>query len=183
MQKINRIDEATASEEVNAMLGAVKSQMGMIPNIISTMAHSSATLGTYLEMSGALSKGVLTPKQREQIALAAAGLNTCDYCASVHTAVGGQLAIDPAEMELNLHGKSSDPKTNQLLELVREIIEDRGHVSSETIDRLRSDGVSNEEILEVFSNTMLNIFTNYFNHMVGTEIDFPVVNTGDQIAA
>lgn len=183
MQKINRIDETTVFEEITAMLDAVKSQMGMVPNIISTMAHSSATLGTYLAMSGALSEGVLSPKQREQIALATAGLNACDYCASVHTAVGEQLAINPAEMALNLRGKSNDPKTNQLLELVREIIENHGHVSSETIDRLRTDGVSNEEILEVFSNTMLNIFTNYFNHMVGTEIDFPVVNTGDQIAA
>jgi uncharacterized peroxidase-related enzyme len=183
MQQINKTDETTVSAETAEMLAAVKSQMGMVPNIISTMANSSATLGSYLGMSGALGSGTLSPKLREQIALTAAGENKCDYCASVHTAVGGQLSIDAEELALNLRGRSSDPRTNEALTLVTEIIENRGHISNDRLNQLRNSGFSEEEILEIFSNTMLNMFTNYFNHMAGTEIDFPVVNTSDLVAA
>lgn len=183
MQQINTVDQTTVSAEATKMLGAVKAQMGMVPNIISTMANSSATLGAYLGMSGALGSGTLSPKLREQIALTAAGENKCDYCASVHTAVGGQLSIDAEELALNLGGKSNDARTNEALTLVREIIENRGHVSNDRLNHLRNNGFGDDEILEIFSNTMLNMFTNYFNHMAGTEIDFPVVNTGDLVAA
>jgi len=183
MQQINKVDQTTVSAEATEMLNAVKAQMGMVPNIISTMANSSATLGAYLGMSGALGNGSLSPTLREQIALTAAGENKCDYCASVHTAVGGQLSIDAEELSLNLRGKSNDARTNEALTLVREIIENRGHISNDRLNHLRINGFSDDEILEIFSNTMLNMFTNYFNHMAGTEIDFPVVNTSDLVAA
>lgn len=39
----------------------------------------------------------------------------------------------------------------------------------------REAGVSDAELLEVVANVALNVFTNYFNIVAGTEIDFPLV--------
>ena len=39
----------------------------------------------------------------------------------------------------------------------------------------KSRGLTDADILEVLVNVVLNIFTNYTNHIAATEIDFPVV--------
>ena len=38
-------------------------------------------------------------------------------------------------------------------------------------------GYSSAEIVEIVANVALNIFTNYFNHVAETEIDFPHVSS------
>ncbi len=183
MQRIAQAHEEDISPQTTEMLDGVRAKMGMVPNIIQTMANSPATLASYLGFSGAVNEGILSAQLREQIALTAAGTNQCDYCASVHTIVGDQLGLDKDELAHNLVGKSRDPKTQAALLLTKEIIEKRGHVSDMCLEHTQANGFSHEEILEIFSVTMLNMFTNYFNHMVETEIDFPVVNTRGSEAA
>ncbi|MGI9336173.1 MAG: carboxymuconolactone decarboxylase family protein, partial [Gammaproteobacteria bacterium] len=165
------------------LLAGVKAQMGGVPNILATMAQSSAALGGYLGFAGALAEGKLSAQLREQIALTAAGANQCDYCASVHTAVGGKSGIAADELNRNLYGTSSDPKVQGALRFVTRLISARGNVSDEDIALVRRAGFSDEEIVEIVANTTLNIFTNYFNHFAGTDIDFPVVRTRDLAAA
>ena len=178
MQRIAPVVESGLPSETTQMLEAVKAQMGMVPNIIKVMANSPVALSAYLGLTGALGQGVLSPQLREQIALTVAGINKCDYCASVHTAVGKQVGLDAQELAQNLTGASSDSKTHTALSLVRQIVEHRGNVPDTYLVLAHTNGFSDEQILEIFSHTMLNMFTNYFNHLVRTEIDFPVVNTG-----
>ena len=183
MQRIERISEAAASQKTGKLLAAVKAQMGGVPNVLGTMAQSSAALGGYLGFAGALAGGKLSPRLREQIALASAGANQCDYCASVHTVLGDKSGIAPEELDRNLQGTSSDSKVQSALRFVTRIIAARGNVSDEDLAAVQQAGFSDEEIVEIVANTMLNIFTNYFNHIAATEIDFPVVRTGDLAAA
>ena len=183
MQRIAPALKEDISSKAQEMLDGVQAQMGMVPNIIQIMANSPTTLHSYMALSTAVSEGVLSAQLREQIALTAAGVNQCDYCASVHSLVGNQFGLTHEELAHNLAGKSQDPKTQAALLLVKEIIQNRGHVSDICLNHVYNSGFSNEEILEIFSVTMLNMFTNYFNHMVGTDIDFPVVNTRGSEAA
>lgn len=55
------------------------------------------------------------------------------------------------------------------------MIELRGNVNDEQLQSLRSAGYDEGEICEIVANVALNIFSNYFNHVVDTEIDFPLV--------
>ena len=183
MQRIEKTDPATASPEASELLGKVKSQMGMVPNILATMARAPAALEGYLGLSSALGKGKLSAKWREQIALTVAGENACDYCASVHTAVGGQLGLAANELRANLRGQSEDSKVMEALTFARRIVEDRGFVNNTDLTLVRAAGYSDEEIVEIIANVMVNIFTNYFNHIAGTEIDFPVVDSRSKVAA
>jgi alkylhydroperoxidase family enzyme len=43
------------------------------------------------------------------------------------------------------------------------------------LPRLREAGFDDAEITEIVADVALNIFTNYFNLVAGTEIDFPRV--------
>jgi uncharacterized peroxidase-related enzyme len=177
MQRIPQVDSAMVPAEVAATLGAVKAQLGMVPNIFKTMAQAPAVLNAYLAFSGALGAGKLTPALREQIALVAAGANACDYCASAHTALGKMAGLSGDEMQRNMTGAASDPKTNAALAFTRKLVVDRGVVSDADLAAMKAAGFSHEETLEVLGNTVANIFTNYFNHLAATDIDFPKVVT------
>lgn len=183
MQSIPRLDVTTAAAKTLDLLNAVKKQMGGVPNILATMAQSSAALGGYLGLAGALAAGSLSNAHRVQISLAVAGANTCDYCASVHTALGKGAGLSPDEMAKNLLGKSSDPKTAALLTFTREFVRLRGRTSAAQLATLSAAGFDNEAVVEIVANISLNIFTNYFNHIAGTEIDFPLVNSQVALAA
>lgn len=179
-----RISPATAPDaQAAALLSGIQKKLGSTPNMFTTMAHSPAVLGLYVNGSASLSVSKLSARLREQIALTAAGANTCDYCASAHTVFGKMHKIDDAELAANLEGRSADPKTQAALAFVKQVINARGHVSDAEIAAVRAAGYGDAEIGEIVAVTVLNIFTNYFNSVMGTDIDFPRVETGESRAA
>lgn len=162
----------TAAQE---MLAGVKNMLGSTPNIFTTLAHSSASLGVLVGALGSLSKSSLSGALREQIAVTVAGVNGCDYCASAHTALAGLNKVDSAEISQNLHGISADAKTQAALNFATKIVKDRGHVSDADLKAVRDAGYDDAQIIDIVTVTAVNIFTNYFNHIADTDIDFPLV--------
>lgn len=157
------------------LLAAAEKKIGRVPNMLRPLANSAAALDAYLTLSETLSGGTLSPELREHIALTMAGANACVYCASAHTAIGRSLSIDEDELAQSLAGRSGDPRTAATLDLVRSILEHRGAVDDNALDRVRDEGLTNGEIVEIVAHVALNVFTNYLNRLVEPEIDFPVV--------
>ncbi|MEQ8813185.1 MAG: carboxymuconolactone decarboxylase family protein [Thalassobaculum sp.] len=183
MQRIPRIDEANASAKTAGLLATVRKQMGGVPNIIGTMAQSSAALTGFIGLSGALAGGTFGHAEREQIALAVAGANRCDYCASAHSMLGGNAGLAAEEIDRNLQGRSADPRMQAALRFASRIVTTRGQVTDDDLAAVRAAGFEDGQVVEILANTVLNIFTNYLNHAAATEIDFPVVLTGTATAA
>ena len=103
----------TAPERSQALLGAVKKQLGVVPNVFRLASESPAALEGYVGLLGALSKGSLPAPTRERIALAVAEFNGCSYCLSAHTYLGKNVAkLDDAEMLANRAGTSRDAEDN-----------------------------------------------------------------------
>ena len=89
------IDASPAGSQ--PLLNAVKSQLGVIPNLFRVVGNSPAALEGYLSLNTALGKGALDARTRERIALAVAEFNGCSYCLSAHTFLGknkARTAID-----------------------------------------------------------------------------------------
>lgn len=183
MPNIQPIDQTSAPAEAAELLSAVKQQLGMVPNIFGTMAHSPAVLGAYLSFATAIGGGALPAKLREQIALAVAGENACDYCASAHSALGSQHGLSSDEVTQNLRGRATDPKSQAALRFATRVVAARGNISDGDLEAVRNAGYSDGEVIEIIGHVALNLFTNYFNHIAGTEIDFPVVRTSAAAAA
>ena len=175
MPRIQPIDRATASGDAKALLDGVKSAIGMVPNIFATFAQSPKVLEGYLALNTALGQGRLSAQLREQIALTVAGANNCDYCASAHSAVGKGAGLGAEELAANLEARSADARTQAALSFVRKVVEARGWVADADVQALRTAGFDDGEIVEIVTHIGVNTFTNYFNHIVGTDIDFPVV--------
>jgi len=177
MSRINAVNIDTASGKAGDLFKAIKSQMGGVPNIFATMAQSPAALEAFLNFNTALGQGVLAPALREQIALTVAGKNECDYCASAHTVMGKGAGLDTEELQRNLNGDSEDAKTQAVLKFSQSVVDKRGGISEEDLNALRNAGYQDESIIEIIAHIAINTFTNYFNRIAQTEIDFPVVNT------
>ncbi|MBX9902327.1 MAG: carboxymuconolactone decarboxylase family protein [Burkholderiaceae bacterium] len=178
---MNRIQiNAKPDETAAKLLDNTKKSLGMVPNLFSTMAHSSAALEFHLVGSGALQKTKLSGALREQIAVSTAGFDGCDYCASAHTALGEMRKVTKEELTLNLAGKASDAKVQAALTFGRKVLETRGHVADKDLGDIRAAGYSEAEIVEIIAVTVDNIFTNYLNSVAQTTIDFPVVKTNYQ---
>ena len=183
MARIKAIDPSQTEGKTSKLLDGVQQQLGAVPNIFRTFAHSPAVLDFYLSQSNALSKGVLDPKIREQIALAAAGENSCNYCASAHTAIGKSLGLEDGELTENLNGRSQDARIEAALTFTRRIIDVRGQVTDDDLQSIRDAGFSETEIVEIIANVALNMFTNYFNHIADTDVDFPLVDAKNLASA
>jgi AhpD family alkylhydroperoxidase len=70
---------------VQQLLAEVHRRLGTTPTMTRAMAKSPALLQGYLDLSGALSRGVLSPATRERIALAVAQRNNCSQCLAAHS--------------------------------------------------------------------------------------------------
>ena len=173
MQRIPSISPDLASPEQKQIFTNVKQALGIVPNLISTMAQSPAVAHAYLSFSGALAKGSLSPRLREQIALVVGQANSCDYCVAAHTLLGGKAGLSADEAIAARKGNSSDAKTAAALAFAKKLVKERGEVSDADVASLSELGFTPGEISEIVANTALNIFTNYFNHVAGTVVDFP----------
>lgn len=178
MPRIHTASSSDAPERSLPILEAVARKLGRVPNLIQTLAHSAAALKFYLGQTEALADGVLNSQLREQIALVAAGINHCDYCASAHTLAGRGRGLGAEELSGNLAGHSPNAKTQAALDFAKEILAKNGHVSADALPSVRNAGYSEAEIVEIIAHVGMNIFTNYFNHIAETAIDFPLVTTG-----
>lgn len=72
-------------------------------------------------------------------------------------------------------GTAVDPKAEALVVFARRVVDERGRVSDLDLANARAAGLDDAALAEVVANVALNLFTNYFNHVAETDIDFPKV--------
>lgn len=171
--RIPALDPATATGPLASLFATLKAKLGAIPNVFRTFAQAPAVFEGYFGLSGALAKGVLPAKVREQIALAIGEANGCEYCLSAHSLTGKHAGLSPAEIEAARRGESADPKTAAILRLAFAVLAERGAVSDNDLAVARATGVTDAEIIEIVGNVALNVLTNYTNNVARTEVDFP----------
>jgi uncharacterized peroxidase-related enzyme len=175
MPRIRAIELGRATGKAKQLLDAVNEKLGMVPNLARTLANSPAALNGYLAFGEALEGSRLAPGLREQIALTVSQANGCGYCVAAHCAIGKSVGLSDGELIDARHSSSPDSKVDVALRFARQLVEDRGWVSDEDVDRVRRAGFTDGEVGEIVAHVALNIFTNYFNHVAGTDVDFPAV--------
>ena len=151
----------------------MRQKLGLVPNMTRVMANGPVALEGYLGLSGALAKGVLSAKVREQLALAVSEVNGCDYCLAAHSAVGKAVGLTADQVRDARLGGAVDTRTDALLRFARKVVESRGKVSDADLAAVRGAGWDDGALAEVVAHVALNVFTNYFNTVAGTDLDFP----------
>jgi uncharacterized peroxidase-related enzyme len=178
MNRIPPVDRNTTGDSVRKNFDAIQKQLGTVPNMMRTMAQSSSVLDAYLGFGAALRTGRLPVSLHEQIALAVAEINSCDYCLSAHTALGRGAGLSNDELTASREARAVDPKAAAALKFARAVVERRGDVRDQDLAGVRAAGYTDGDIAEIIAHVALNVFTNYFNRAAHTEIDFPLVTAG-----
>ena len=174
MPYIKPLARSAATGATAATLDAIQKKLGVLPNMFRTLANSPAALQAYVQLAGAAAGGKFDAARRERIALAVGEANDCGYCVAAHGALGGLAGLDEVQIEAARAARAEDPHNAAVLALARAIVDNRGHVDVAALDAFKAAGFGDGEILEVLVNVVLNVFTNYTNHIARTEIDFPL---------
>lgn len=173
MPRIQLVPKDTGDPAVAKLLSSIEKTTGSVPNLIATMANSAPVANAYINFTKLLSGGELPARQREQIALTVGEANQCNYCLAAHSLMAKGTGLSDQQIVDARRGEASDSREKAALVFAMRIIEDRGIVSERDFEAIQDAGYTDGQIVEIVANVAVNIFTNYFNHIAGTEVDFP----------
>lgn len=183
MTRIAQLDPQTTTGPAKTLFEGVHEKLGVIPNLFRVLGNAPAALQGYLSFSAALADGNFSPKLREQIALVVAETNHCAYCLSAHSFIGGKLGLTQQDLADARMAIAMDSRADAILKLAQSITGQRGKLGEAGLEQARHAGLTDGEIVETVAHVVLNIFSNYINHIAGTVIDFPEVPVASGCAA
>jgi uncharacterized peroxidase-related enzyme len=175
MSRIAPVVPSNADAKVFTTLSHVKANLGMIPNLFATLAHAPVALDGFLSLSKTFSRGRLSARQREILALAIGQENQCQYCLSAHTVSAKAAGVSEVDALKARRGDGANPFERELASFAKKIVRQRGHVAHEDIEDARKAGIDDGLMMEIVANVAVNTLTNYANELAGTEVDFPAV--------
>ncbi|MGA3265387.1 MAG: carboxymuconolactone decarboxylase family protein [Verrucomicrobiota bacterium] len=165
------METGISSKELQAITALLHLEGGGVPNFLRLLGKSPPSMNAFVKAQAALAEGKLTPQQREQIALAVAEINGSGYCLAVHARSARAVGLSEQTIQMSQKAMANDVKTQAMLHFVQAIVLQRGEISDRDFTAMRNTGFSDQEIIEVLANVVLNIFTNYFNLLAQTDLD------------
>ena len=155
----------------------IKKAIGNVPNTFGAIAaHGPAALKSILAADAVLASGTLTKPDQEVIKLVISGANGCDYCVAAHNYLAGLAGVKPdALKQIRVGQPTGDVKRDALVRFVRKLAQSSGTVSDEDFAAIKAAGYSDAQFVEISLAFATIVFTNVFNRINDTEIDFPAV--------
>ena len=169
------IENATgATAEVYAQL---KKSIGSVPNTFAAIgAHGPAALKAILAADAVLASGSLSKRDQETIKLVISGVAGCDYCEAAHSLLGKLAGLKPEQLkQIREDQPTGDDKRDALIRFVRTLARSSGTVSDADFAAIKAAGYTDAQLVEISLAFATTVFTNVFNRINDTDIDFPAV--------
>jgi alkylhydroperoxidase family enzyme len=140
----------------------VQARFEMIPNLAAAMATSPVLIQSFIGIFDGVHGGSFTEPQVQTVLLTDAVTNGSSWAVALHTALGLQAGLDAANVAAMRAGRSpSDKKLGALSTLARTLIEKRGRLDDQDIERFLAAGFSKDLLLEVINIVAASTITNY----------------------
>lgn len=169
------LDTATgASAEVYAQ---IKKAVGSVPNTFATIgAHGPAALKTMLAADEVLAAGSLTKADQETIKLLVSSVVGCDYCVAAHSLIGKMAGLAPDALRHIRAGEpTGDAKRDTLIHFVKLLASTSGTLDEGEFVAIKAAGYTDEQLVDISLAIATITFTNIFNRINDTAVDFPAV--------
>jgi uncharacterized peroxidase-related enzyme len=145
-------------------------------NIYKGLAAHPEMFSAFLAFSRGIDHAhALTKAEKELVTLFVAEQRQCDYCVAAHTKIAGGAGIDASHALDARRGCGASPKEQALLDFAGAVLSKNGFVSDADLAAFRGAGYDDRAVIEVIGVITLMTFTNLYNHVHGTVIDFPPV--------
>ena len=165
---------ATAPERSRPALQQLQSAFGMIPNIAGAMATSPVLINTLVGMFANVHGGSFTEAQVQIILLTDAVTNGSTWAVAFHTALALKEGIEPADLEAIRDGRlPKDSKFAALSRLAKTMIEKRGRLGDDDVNRFLTAGFGKEHLLEVIAAVAASTITNYTGSITKPPLEAP----------
>jgi alkylhydroperoxidase family enzyme len=152
----------SAPERSKPALRQLQSAFGMIPNIAGVMATSPVLINSLVGLFGNVHGGSFTEAQVQIVLLTDAATNGSTWAVAFHTALALKEGVDPADIQAVREGRlPKDGKLAALSLLARTMIEKRGHLDEEDVNRFLAAGFGKDHLLEVIAAVAASTITNY----------------------
>jgi alkylhydroperoxidase family enzyme len=164
----------SAPERSRPALQQLQAAFGMIPNLIGKMATSPVLIDSLVGLFGKVHGGSFTEAQVQIVLLTDAVTNASAWAVAFHTALALKEGIDPADVQAIREGRPpKDSKLAALSALARTMIEKRGRLDDEDIDRFLAAGFGKDHLLEVIAAVAASTITNYTGSITRPPLDAP----------
>lgn len=177
MERLNRQPVSEATGQAADLFAGIKRAVGMVPNAYAAIGtNSPAALQIVLATGDALSKGALSRKEVEAVKVAISGVANCDYCLAAHSLAARKSGIAADDIAALREGRdTADAHLNAIATFARTVFTSRGTVPVEVVDAVKAAGFNDQQITETLLAIADITFTNLFNRVNDTVVDFPKV--------
>jgi alkylhydroperoxidase family enzyme len=152
----------------------LQSAFGMIPNLIGAMSTSPVLINSLVGLFGKVHGASFTEPQVQSVLLTDAVTNGSAWAVAFHTALALKEGIDPADVQAIREGRlPKDGKLAALSGLAKTMIEKRGRLGDEDINRFLAAGFGKDHLLEVIAAVAASTITNYTANITRPPLDAP----------
>ena len=173
MPFIETVPEADASEAVAEIYEADRAKFGHLPNFTQSFSLRPDVYSAWLGLNGAIKAG-MDLRRYELATVAAARRLRSSYCMLAHGSVLVDQFLDPETLRAVVDDERTaglDEADVAVMELADKVAEDATRVTESDLDRLRSLGLSDQDILDVVLAAAARSFFSKVLDGVGAEPD------------
>jgi alkylhydroperoxidase family enzyme len=164
----------SAPEGSRPAVRQLQSAFGMIPNLIGAMSTSPVLINSLVGLFGKVHGASFTEPQVQSVLLTDAVTNGSAWAVAFHTALALKEGIDPADVQAIREGRlPKDGKLAALSGLAKTMIEKRGRLGDEDINRFLAAGFGKDHLLEVIAAVAASTITNYTANITRPPLDAP----------
>ena len=164
----------SAPEHSKPALQQMQSAFGMVPNLVGAMATSAVLINSLVGLFGNVHGGSFTEAHVQVLLLTDAVTNACTWAVAFHTALALKEGIDAADVQAIREGRPpKDSKFAALSALAKTMIEKRGRLDDQDVERFLAAGFGKDHLLEVIATVAASTITNYTGSIAKPPLEAP----------
>jgi uncharacterized peroxidase-related enzyme len=174
------IEEEEATGDVARIYADIKRdlQLPIVPNHLKALAVSPAALTTYWDFTRSFYQNTTLPDSlTSMILFAVAERANCQYCSASHELTCRTLGVDEETLRSLADdlGNVSPQRVQAVIEFAIKVTEDPQGLVAEDYERVREQGVTDEELVEIILIAAIGKFNDTLADAMKIEVDDMVV--------
>jgi len=145
---------------------------GMIPNLHAVLGEDPAVLEAYQLLHKLFQETDFNAAELTVVWQTINVEHECGYCVPAHSLIANMMQVDPA-VDTALRNKTALPteKLQALHETTLSIVQNRGHLTEQELERFYAAGYEPKHILAILLGLSQKVMSNYTNHIAKTPLD------------
>ena len=112
----------------------------------------------------------------ETVKLLLSSVVGCDYCVAAHSMLGKMAGLPQDVLRQIREGApTGDARRDALIRFVKLLTETSGTIGEEEVAAIKAAGFTDRQLVEISLAIAVTTFTNVFNRINDTDVDFPAV--------